>query len=328
LILITAVDMQQAFILRIAPSNINRVPLALKEDQIIIGWSATEGLLDQSLSWKAFRKKLNDTHYSKEKNLRRAGAAAGHMWRFIRDMNMGDLVVVPSGPRFYLAEITSDALYLPEHVADDTCYRRNVRWLNNKKAIPRDFAKAALTSRMKVYGTTALATDVLADSRDALARAEAGNKPSFKTELQSAMIKDVVEHLRSGHIDSFAFEHLIKDLLIEMGAKTATVVPRLQDKGADILATFRVAETFQYTLAVQAKHWNDRAPVNAKVVDQLINGIEAANANLGMVVTSGTIAPSAITAAAQYAETTGIQIELVDGEQFAKLLIEQGIGRW
>jgi restriction endonuclease Mrr len=68
--------------------------------------------------------------------------------------------------------------------------------------------------------------------------------------------------------------------------------------------------------------------VNNKVVEQLIDGIEAANANLGMVITSGTIAESAVAAAAGYAEATGIQIELVDGDQFAKLLIEQGIGKW
>ena len=96
------------------------MPLALKSDQVIIGWWATAGLLDQTLSWKAFRQKLHDTHYATEKNLRRAGAAAGHMWRFVRDMKMGDLVVVPNGPKFYLAEITSDALYLPEHAGEDT----------------------------------------------------------------------------------------------------------------------------------------------------------------------------------------------------------------
>lgn len=78
------------------------------------------------------------------------------------------------------------------------------------------------------------------------------------------------------------------------------------DKDADILATFRVSETFQYTLAVHAKHWNDKAPVNNKVVEQLIDGIEAANANLGMIITSGKIAESAVKAAEENAEATGI----------------------
>ncbi|APQ10610.1 hypothetical protein NS274_12625 [Pseudomonas oryzihabitans] len=128
-------------------------------------------------------------------------------------------------------------------------------------------------------------------------------------------------------MDSFGFEELIKELLIEMGAKTAQVVARRLDKGADVLATFRIAETFQYTLAVQAKHWDSSAPVTNSVVEQLVEGIEASGANLGMVITSGVIDQSAVKAAISYMESTGTPIELVDGEQFAKMLIEQGIGR-
>jgi predicted Mrr-cat superfamily restriction endonuclease len=318
----------QAFILRIAPSNIDKVPEALESDQIIIGWSATPGLLDASLPWKNFRQQIHINHYAEEKTLHRAGAAAGHMWRFVREMQIGDLVVVPSGPSFYVAEIIGDAVYLPERSSDDTSYRRAVRWLNGKKPIPRNYAKAALISRMKVYGTSASATDLVEEINDALTRAASGSKPSFKVELQGALIEKTVAHLRSGHIDSFGFEELIKELLIEMGAKNAQVIARRQDKGADVLATFRVAETFQYTLAVQAKHWNGSSPVTSKVVKQLIDGIEASNANLGMVITSGTIDESAVKAAMAYTEANGTLIELVDGEQFAKMLIEQGIGRW
>jgi predicted Mrr-cat superfamily restriction endonuclease len=318
----------QAFILRIAPSNVDKVPEALESDQVIIGWSATPGLLDTSQSWQKFRQQIHINHYAGEKTLHRAGAAAGHMWRFVRDMQIGDLVVVPYGSKFYVAEIIGGAVYLPERSGDDTSYRRAVRWLNGKKPIPRSYAKAALISRMKIYGTSASATDLLEEINDALTRAASGSKPSFKVELQGALVKETVAHLRSGHMDSFGFEDLIKELLIEMGAKSAEVVARRLDKGADVLATFRVAETFQYTLAVQAKHWNGSAPVTSKVVEQLIDCIEASNANLGMVITSGTIDESAVKAAMTYTEATGVQIELVDGEQFAKMLIEQGIGRW
>lgn len=34
----------QAFVLRITPSEIDRVPEALESNQIIIGWANTEGL--------------------------------------------------------------------------------------------------------------------------------------------------------------------------------------------------------------------------------------------------------------------------------------------
>jgi hypothetical protein len=40
---------QQAFILRIAPSEIDHVAEALEQNQLIIGWADAEGLLDPNL---------------------------------------------------------------------------------------------------------------------------------------------------------------------------------------------------------------------------------------------------------------------------------------
>ena len=62
---------QQAFILRILPSKINRVSEALANDQIIIGWANAEGLLNEGLDWEAFRKIISDAYYASEKNLRK-----------------------------------------------------------------------------------------------------------------------------------------------------------------------------------------------------------------------------------------------------------------
>ena len=131
---------QQAFFLRIEPSGINRLPEALASDQIIIGWSRTEGLLDESLSRDEFRDMISNIHYQGEKTLHKAGSAAGNMLRFIREMNIGDLVVVPSGSEFYVARILGPATYDKSRIEDDTAYRRKVEWLNNKK--PIDYAKA------------------------------------------------------------------------------------------------------------------------------------------------------------------------------------------
>jgi len=44
-----------------------------------------------------------------------------------------------------------------------------------------------------------------------------------------------------------------------------------------------------------------------------------------MVVTSGTISGEANAAAEKYYEDKGIRIKLVDWEQFAKLIVENGI---
>lgn len=56
---------QQAFVLRILPSGVDRVPEALDNDQIIIGWAKAKGLLDTSLSWEQFRQVIHTTVLSR-----------------------------------------------------------------------------------------------------------------------------------------------------------------------------------------------------------------------------------------------------------------------
>ena len=91
---------RRAFVLRIAPSGVDRVNEALREGVAIIGWSRAHELLDSpDLAWRAFREVLRTKYYAEDTDLRRAGTAAGHMWRFIREMKPDDLVerhAVPS----------------------------------------------------------------------------------------------------------------------------------------------------------------------------------------------------------------------------------------
>jgi restriction endonuclease Mrr len=240
-------------------------------------------------------------------------------------MKPGDLVVVPHGPDFFVTEVSGPATYDRTKIDDDTAYRRPARWLNGGNPIPRQIARSALLSRMKTQGTSAVATDLLDEIKECLSLAERGQAPTFQTDLQARLIRELLAELRSGRMDSFGFERLIQRVLRDLGAEEVRIVPRREDKGADLLATFRVAGTFQQVVAVQAKHWQPEPPVSREVVEQLIRGIEAESANLGMVVTSGSISEEAVQAAEQYFEETGVRIELLDGEQFAKLMVEHGI---
>lgn len=300
------------------------MPEALTSNQIIIGWANADDLLNDKLSWEEFREIISRTYYSMKENMRKAGAAAGHMWRFIREMEVGDFVVVPYGAEFYIAKIIGPPIYDKSKVNEDTAYRRNVEWLNGKKPISRSLAKSALVSRMKIQGTSATATDLLAEIGDCIASAPLDKKPTFHRDLQQRLIEQTLTEIRAGRMDSFGFEHLVKEVMKGLGASDAKVIPRSQDKGADVLATFYVAGAFRQVVAIQAKHWQAEPPVGRDVVEQLIKGIEAESADLGMIVTSGTISDEASAAAQQYYEDKGIKIELVDGEQFAKLIIERG----
>jgi predicted Mrr-cat superfamily restriction endonuclease len=316
---------QTAFILRIAPSGEDKVPEALRENQIIIGWAYAAGLLDPKLKWGPFREILDKAYYADEPTRRKAGAAAGNMWRFIREMKPDDLVVIPYGSDFYVAQITGPATYDATKADDDSSYRRPVEWLNKKKPISRQMARSALISRMKTQGTSADATDLLEDIKECLSLSHHGQAPTFESDLQSRLVREVLSELRGGRMESFGFERLIQTVLLGLGAQEARIIPRSQDKGADLVATFRVAGTFQQIIAVQAKHWRPEPPVGRDVVEQLIRGMEAESATLGMVVTSGSIGDDAVQAAEQYFEEKGLRIELVDGEQFAKLIVEHGI---
>jgi predicted Mrr-cat superfamily restriction endonuclease len=315
---------KQAFVLKIS-YEIDAFPEALQNNQLIIGWAYAEGLLEPTIGWEQFREIIRTAYYSEEPNLRRAGAAGGHMWRFIQEMKVGDLVVVPRWSDFYIAEVTGPAFYDASKKDGDTAYRRPVIWLNNKNPIPRSLAKSALISRMKTYGTCAYATDLLDEILECLHVAKSGATPSFESDLQSRLVRETLDELRSGRMESYGFERLIETMLRGLGGKDTRIVPRNKDKGVDIVATFRVAGVFTQVVAVQAKHWQPDPPVGKDVVEELIRGVEAEEASLGMVITSGAIGEDAVERAKRYTDEKGIPIELVDGEQFAKLIVEHGI---
>src|SRR5258706_15076142 len=116
-----------AFVLRQSPSGTSQLEsISLPKNVIVNGWSTAKGLIDEKDYW-AFREILRKTYYRKEKSLRKAGYAASTMWRFLNEMKTGDWVVAPHwGGKFYLAQITGDAVYDPSGAATetDTCYRR------------------------------------------------------------------------------------------------------------------------------------------------------------------------------------------------------------
>lgn len=314
-----------AFVLRISPDGVDLVPEAIERNEIIIGWGVP-GLLESKHKRRSFRKIISEHFYPSEKNLRKAGAASGHMWRFLNEMQNGDLVVVPHGSKFYVAEVCGDPTLHENHPEAGRTYRRPVCWLNDKKPISRSLARSALISRMKTQGTCAGAGDLLGEIEECLEIAEEGRKPTFKEDLEARLVQETLDELRKGRMDSFGFENLISSVLMNQGAAESRVVARSKDKGADILANFLVAGAFMQLVAVQAKHWQEKPPVGPDVVEQLVAGIESEQADLGMIITSGTISDEASEAANRYFEEKGVKIELIDGEQFAKIIVENGVG--
>lgn len=317
---------ERAFVLRMSHGR-DRVPEALSGTELVIGWAEADGLLATD-EWRDFRQIIKDTYHSDEQDFRRAGAAAGHAWRFLKDFTPGSWVLVPHGNEFHVAEVTGPARYDPSKIADDSAYRRPVRWLNEGAGIPRAIGRAALQSRLKVQGTTADASDLVGEVVSSLKATQRPlhERPSFAGDLRARLIRETLEEIRSGRLDSFGFERLIKEILRGTGGLSVRIIPRQHDKGADLTAEFQVAGALRLRVAVQAKHYQPDPPVDRDVIEQLIAGMDAEEADLGIVATSGTFAPAAVAYVQELLESGQRRIELVDGEQLAAIVIDCGLG--
>ncbi len=296
----------------------------VESDEIIIGWSKAKGLIDENLDWLEFREIIHETYLEADDNYRVSGGWAGSMWRFIRDMDKGDYVVVPSGKKYYVAEVEGEARYEDKHVADDTAHRRKVKWLNNKKPIPRKYARAALQSRMKARQTCVNAKDLIDEIKESLSYMLRDDKKSFAQELRQNLIDQTHRELYSGRLDSYGFEKLGASILASLGGKQVEIIARNKDMGADITADFYVAKTVKLKMAVQAKHFKPKPKVSKDDIDQLVAGMKFENADIGWLLTTGSFSDEVIEYGGDVKEQ-GLNIELIDGAQLAALIIEEGL---
>lgn len=256
----------RAFVLRVAPSGIDRVPDAVKHNYITIGWSRAGKILNEQ-DWLKFREAVHRKYYSEDKGYRRSGHAAGYLWQFLREMKPGHWVVVPHWNGFYVCEVEGEPTHDLAKIDDDTAFRRSVRWLNGKQPIERWHASAALQSRMKIQGTAAYADDLI-NAVDSVLRERGTTKKLsketvFSHDLHTKLVETTLATIRSGKIENFAFERLLKTLFESEGGRVE-IVPRRKDKGADLKVTFRFASIAQLVVGVQAKHFQPKPPVERR----------------------------------------------------------------
>lgn len=315
----------QAYILRVAPGRESMLSDCLATNRIVIGWAGMDGLLDTKLEWTEFRGIVSRIYYQGAPTLRKAGAAAGHLWRFIREMKPGDYVVVPAPAReCYVARIVGP---VGEGDSEKIGYWRPVEWLNGKQPLDRQLASAALQSRMKVQGSTAGATDLVAGIesllKDGRAIAAGEPVPTFELDMREALLATTLEHLRFGRLDPFKFEKIVQAVLDSWGAVGSSITARSLDQGDDIVARVLPLGLFELTLVAQVKHYNqlDR-PLGRHVVDELERGMLKHDADLGAIITVGEIGDEA-EARVQELNDTGSRIALVNGEQLASMYLDR-----
>jgi len=147
---------RKAFIIKISGTE----DKMLKENEIMIGWSKVSGLLKEGLTKKDFRELIQKQYFPKETSKRRSGQIAGDMWRFIREIAIGNFVLIPAEKGFFIGRVSSLASYNEMKIFNDTAYRRKVEWLNNKNPIPLEKTPPELQKRLKTIQSVIDASDL------------------------------------------------------------------------------------------------------------------------------------------------------------------------
>lgn len=309
-----------AWIVRMHTGGGDVVPDGIQRELLLLGWSDAAGLIECDDYW-AFRGIVHEVYYREDGSYRRSGRTARQLWNFIHEMEIGDLVIVPHGPSFYVAEITGSAYRNSDGEATDTAHRRPVRWLNSAEPIPRAHARSALRSRMKSYMTVTSASDLAAEITDALGTADQAETPTLAASLRAALVRTTKEQLASGYMDERRFEELVRDLIRALGAVDPRIVGRRKDIGADIEAEFSVGHLANIPVRIQVKYWQDIA--SSHPVDQLLQAM--ADVELGIVVTTAGFTPDTRAYAAKRGDETGKQLVLVDGDELCELIVDHGL---
>ncbi len=136
---------------------------ALSEDHphVCIGWSEMGDI--SQIDSKEKLSELYEEHY--EKNSRGRGQDVGQIWRFLRDMKVGDYVIYAENSVFHIGRVESDYYYDETETEDqDSDYKSNrkVKWL--KKNISRSVLSTNLHNSLK----TAMSIWTLNDYKSAV----------------------------------------------------------------------------------------------------------------------------------------------------------------
>lgn len=140
-------------------------------------------------------------------------------------------------------------------------------------------------------------------------------------ELRDALAEDLLLQITS-RSPAF-FEHIVLDLLLRMGyggsrEDAAQVVGKSGDEGIDgIIKEDRLGLDVIY---VQAKRWKNS--VGSPEIQGFIGALQLKGAHKGIFITTSTFTQAAHDVAAK----VGNRIVLINGLQFAQLMIDYGVG--
>lgn len=279
---------------------------------VAIGW-AEMGDCSQYKTRQDFREAY-ERAYPEDTNPHRIGGQAGQVYRFVREVAVGDIVLCPNSParEVLIGEVSGDYQYDSERI-EGYVHLRSVEW---RKSVSRDDMMAELRRKssgdLTVFTVQGVDTEVqrLLEGGP-LEEDESEDGRRFYEETR-AEAEELIWDVIAG-IDWQDFQDLVAALLRAMGFRT-TVSPPGPDGGKDIVAHPDALGFEQPRIKVQVKH--TKASVGAPDIRNFRAVL--APAEKGLFVSTGGFARGAEIEP----DRAGPQLTLMDRDQFVDLLTE------
>lgn len=281
------------------------------------------------------------------------------LWRFLKEIQIGDLVLVPSPRTFSVyvikgkpkliadidpnlvarlqtwnnakVRIEEGRLVTDDEIVDLGFYREvEVYQTEGKEARDIDrsgYADNPLTRRMKTRNTNADISDLKRNLEEAL-EAYKNNQPlNFRSDAMKCLAPKLLKMI-CDRLNSKKFELLLKSYFERIGANNVSIPPRNQkgrEGDADIIASF---DRIRVTIYIQAKLHGPNTRTNEWAVKQIVDykdwkkrvGNRSDEHNLCWVVST---CDDFTEECKQIARANGVV--LINGIEFAEMLLDAGI---
>ena len=270
-----------------------------------------------------------------------------NLWRFLK-FNKGDIVIIPSWGTFFVCEIiderplligetysdglktwgnkkiTTNGTYLIDETGNayDLGFARRIKIVHQDVSRAK-FADANLTSRMKILQTNSLVNDLKNSIQKSIQNFEE-NKPIHLHSIIVEKTANLVLNAIKEELNPDKFERLVKTYFKTIGANEVSIPAkneRDKEGDADIVAVF---ETIKLIIYTQAKF--HRGEINEWGTNQVLdykNNKESIDDGYNKIAW-------VITSADRFNEeakriATEHEIQLIDGLEFSKMLLNAGI---
>jgi restriction system protein len=219
----------------------------------------------------------------------------------------------PSRPGGFVAEwgeyLARRSAFGTETTIKDTLRRRLLNLLD-RHLIERNSNLYSITEAGLAYLKRAGDEDRIGGDQDGLWDLVHRQEVSVRESIEALLLE----------MDPYAFEHLIKRLLVEMDYQNVEVTKSSNDGGVDVVADIELGITSVREVVQVKRH---RRPVQRKDLDALRGSLYRFNAVRGTIVTTARFAKG--TQEAAFAPGAA-PITLIDGSKLIDMLIEHGIG--